>query len=177
MSRPANTQSGTGFSEGSIGSLLFAIVAMAALWIVFVAGVHAPEMLVGALSIAASTAFLSLMWRAQEDHVLFRAADVAQVWRVPAQVAGDALVILKVLWQDLFSASREPSFYELHRFDGGPPCPELLGRELLAVAYLTASPNSIVLGIDERKSMLMVHQLAPTPLPELARRLGAGARL
>lgn len=181
MPRPANAQSGTGSKEGSkegwIGSLLVAIVAMAVLWIVFVAGFQAEEMLVGALSVAASVAFLSLMWRAQQDHVLFRARDVAQVWRVPGQVAGDAVVILRVLWQDLFGGSRKPSSYEVHRFDAAPPGSEMAGRKLLAVTYLTASPNSIVLGVHERKRMLMVHQLSPAPTPELARRLGIGDRL
>ena len=174
-----NSRSGKAarFGPAALGSLLFAIVALSALWVVFVAGFQAAEMLVGALSVAASVAFLSLIWRTQQEHVLFHVRDVAQVWRVPGQVAGDAVVILRVLWQDLFSRSRKPSFYEVHRFDAAPRCAEMLGRELLAVAYLTASPNSIVLGVDEGKRMLMVHQLTAAPAPELGRRLGMGARL
>ncbi len=178
-SHPPSSQSGKAkrFGPAALGSLLFAIVALAALWVVFVAGFQPNEMLVGAGSVAASVAFLSLMWRAQQDHVLFRARDVAQVWRVPGQVAGDAFAILRLLWQDLAGGSRPPSTYEVYRFDAAPPCPEVVGRELLAVAYLTASPNSIVLGVDERLRMLMVHQLASGPTPELARRLGVGVRL
>ena len=161
----------------AVRSLLFAVAAMSALWIVFVAGFHPQEMLVGAACVAAAVGLLSAMWRAQTDHVAFHARDVAQVWRVPGQGAGDALLILRVLGRDLLGKEAAGSIDEVHSFDTAPPCGETLGRELLAVAYVTASPNSIVLGIDQKKGLLLMHQLAPSPTPELARKLGAGDRL
>lgn len=174
---PAPQQARRKPGKEAVRSLLFAGLIMAALWLVFVAGFHPQEMLVGAFCVAASAGFLAVMRRAQTEHVAFEWRDVAQAWRVPGQVAGDALLILRVLGRDLLGRERASSVYEVHSFNAAPPCSETVGRELLAVAYLTASPNSIVLGIDQEQGLLFLHQLAPTPTPELARKLGAGDRL
>jgi len=46
-------------------------------------------------------------------------------------------------------------------------------RRTLMIAYMTIPPNFIVLGIDDKKHRMLVHQVSPTGVPVIAQRLGA----
>ncbi len=151
-------------------------VAMFVLWLVFVAGFKPQEMLVGALSTAASAAFIGFVWQARPANVRLRRADIAQIVHVPVAVAQDAVVVLRVLWHDLTGRQKAGSIYAVHRFEASERDRLLRGREVLAVTYMTASPNTVVLGVDQRERLLLLHQLEATPLPAMALALGASER-
>ncbi len=159
--------------------LCLALASTALLWIVFVAGVPAQELVVGALCAAAFTAFIFSMWRAQGEHLALRVCDVLEIRQVPAQIVRDAFLVIRILFGDLLGTRPAESLYIVHAFDACARDPQKidgrkLAREVLAVAYMTASPNSIVLGIHQERSLMLMHQLAKTPLPAMARELGAG---
>ncbi len=150
--------------------------AMFVLWLVFVAGFKPQEMLVGALSTAASAAFLAFVWQARPAQVNLRPSDLAQIVHVPASIAQDALLVVRVLWQDLTGRRKAESVYAVYGFEASERDRLLRGREVLAVTYMTASPNTIVLGVDQRERLLLLHQLKATSLPAMARDLGASER-
>ncbi len=156
----------------------YAVIAasMFVLWLVFVSGFKPQEMLVGALSSAASAAFVGFVWQARPARVRLDRADIAQIAHVPASIVQDALVVVRVLWHDLTGRRKAGSIYAVHRFEASERDRLLRGREVLAVTYMTASPNTVVLGVDQRERLLLLHQLEATPLPAMARALGASER-
>jgi multisubunit Na+/H+ antiporter MnhE subunit len=46
-------------------------------------------------------------------------------------------------------------------------------RRALAVTYFTIPPNFVVLGIDRDRGLMLVHQVAPSGVPLIAKKLGA----
>jgi hypothetical protein len=60
-------------------------------------------------------------------------------------------------------------------FDSGGDDPESAARRALAIMYTTIPPNFVVVGIDRKKNLMLVHQVSPTPTPLIAKRLGAKA--
>ena len=143
--------------------------AMFLLWLVFVAGFKGQEMLVGALCTFLSAAFIAFVWAARPAKISLRRADIAQIIHVPGSILRDAGVVCRVLWRDLTGRRKAGSSYIVHRFEASERDRLKRAREVLAVTYMTASPNTIVLGVDQRARLLLLHQLEATPLPAMAR--------
>jgi hypothetical protein len=165
--RPARLQS------LSFAAFSLAIMVMAGEWIVLVAGTHLHEMIVGAASIIATSIFLFFVHRSSKLHIEWRAADVASGWRIPAYIAIDTYIIIKVLFQDLFSTRSAGSFYRVAGFRTSKREPYLVGRRVLATVYTTTTPNAIVIGIDSAQSRMLFHQLQRTSLQKMTEELGA----
>ncbi len=68
-----------------------------------------------------------------------------------------------------------PSLARFHAipFDTGGDDPESSTRRTLTIAYLTIPPDSVVVGIDRHVNELLLHEIQPSPLPLIARELGA----
>ncbi len=156
-------------------NLLLPAFAAFALWVVFVAGFKGQEMFIGALCSAATAAFLTFAWRARPVHLEFHARDVLEIRRVPGAIVQDAWGVCRALARDL-TGRRVASALTVYGFEGSTTNRLKRAREVLAVTYLTASPNSIVLGVDQQAGLLLIHQLQSEKLPETARRLGASER-
>lgn len=141
-------------------------------WLTFV-GNHAPqELLLGAACALFAAAASLLTWRAMEISLGFYFRDVLQLWRLPGTVLKDAWVLTRVLARDLFSIKRAGSHLRVARFEKRKGRRGRL-RRVLEVAYTSVSPNSIVFGIDEQQSLMVFHQLEPSGLAEVSKRLGA----
>lgn len=152
---------------------LLAAILMSGEWILLVAGTHINEMIVGAASVLASGAFLFLVHRSSTLHTDFRLSDMAKGWRIPWYVVSDIFVITIVLFKDLFGIEKAKSLFRVSGFQTGKEDPILVVRRVLATAYTSASPNTIVLGIDYTSSRMLFHQLKRTPLPQMTNDLGA----
>ena len=150
-----------------------AISVMAGEWILLVAGTRRNEMIVGAFSVLLVSAFLFYVHRCSPLRVKYAGADVAAGWRVPGYVAVDAYVVVKILFRNLFSTQKTSSFYRVCGFKTAQRDPRMVGRRVLATVYTTASPNSIVIGIDEAQSRMLLHQLERTAVSPMASNLGA----
>ncbi len=98
---------------------------------------------------------------------------VSQVWRLPKYVATGTGEILVVLWRQLFGRRPAESLLLAVPFEGGPDERAAKLRGALAVAYTSATPNFLVLGIDPERGVLLYHQVKLGPIPEMTRRLGA----
>ena len=145
------------------------------LWLVLVGDFQPQELLVGALSVAGTTVFVVFVRRAQEQHFRYKVRDVVRGWRVPGNIVADTFRVGKVL-RDVWTGTPPRSCYVVSPFDGSHANPVCGGREVLAVAYMTASPNSIVLGVDTDRGQMLIHLLERAPLSSMAKDLGAGAR-
>ncbi len=151
----------------------FAIAASFGLWILFVASVHLREMLLGLLTTLAATVFCVFVWRSRQRHLKLRVRDVAQCWRIPWLLLSDAGVITWVLFKDLLHISPAKSLYRVTGFESSRNDPVAMARQVLAVAYTTVSPNSIVLGIDENSRRMLFHQLERSEVSKMTLNLGA----
>jgi hypothetical protein len=149
------------------------IVVMAGEWILLVAGTRLHEMLAGAVSIAAAYVFFSFVYRSERLHTKMRAADLATGWRIPGYIAVDTWVVVKILFQDLFSICKASSLYRVSDFKTSKEDPYLTGRRVLATIFTSASPNSIVIGIDSEQNRMLFHQLQRTGLSKIDQALGA----
>ena len=143
------------------------------LWVLLVGGLQRQEMLLGCVCLGCSMAFVAFVWRARSEHLRFSVRSVMEIWRVPGSVIADAGCVVKILLRDVVTTHPAESLYVEFPFQVSEDEPLRAGCEVLAVTYMTASPNAVVLGVDHARERMMIHQLERTPVPALAKRLGA----
>jgi multisubunit Na+/H+ antiporter MnhE subunit len=143
------------------------------LMLLYAGKIAADELIVAALgSVVTATASrivlathiapLAAQWRA-----------VAQIWRLPKYVVTGTWEVLAVLARQMFLRRPAESLFHAVPFDVGADDDESAMRRALAVAYTTATPNFVVVGIDREKGLLVYHQIRHSPIPEMTKRLGA----
>ncbi len=150
-----------------------ALVALAAGWILLVAGTKLDEMIVGAASVLASGAFLLAVHQKSPLNLRFRVTDLAACWRIPWYVVSGVAEITVVLLKDLLGMKKADSFYRVSGFKTSKDDPILVAHRVLAIAYTTAAPNFIVIGIDYTQSRMLFHQLKRSSVPKMTKSLGA----
>jgi multisubunit Na+/H+ antiporter MnhE subunit len=167
--------SGVASKNRSCSAVVIALMAfcLATGWVWLVAGTHLHEMMVGAGVVVLATLFLLLVHRSQPNPVQLHWKDVAQGWRIPWYLVCDTWVVTLVLLRDLLHLRPAGSHYRVCGFRYSERDPAVLGRGILATIYMTATPNSIVLGIDPQSSKMLFHQLERAGVPKMARALGA----
>ena len=146
---------------------------MAVEWILLVAGIKPHEMIVGAVSIAAAALFLYAVDQSATQRFDFEWSDIATVWRVPAYLISDLYQITVALMRDLRRKGGAGSYYRVCHFKTAKTSPRLVARRVLATAYTSATPNSIVIGIDYDQNRLLMHQVVRSPVTKMAQSLGA----
>jgi len=98
---------------------------------------------------------------------------LAQVWRLPKYVVSGTWEIVAVLARQIFLRKRAESLIYAVPFDTGGDDDESAFRRALAIAYTTATPNFVIVGIDRERGLLVYHQVRRGPIPEMTKRLGA----
>jgi hypothetical protein len=154
---------------------VFAILLMAAEWILLVAGARRHEMIVGGGAVLLSALFLASVHKMSTVEFDFHAVDVAQGWRAPLYVLGDCYTIIVVLLRDLFTSRHAESLYRVSGFKTSKDDPRLVACRVLATIYTTVSPNSIVIGIDFKQSRMLFHQIERSGVSKMAKNLGANS--
>ena len=90
-----------------------------------------------------------------------RASWLAPAFRLPGQVLSDTVIVFAALWR-LCTRGEQPDsgFREMPaRF--GDDSDEGVTRRVLLVGANSLAPNTIVLGIDRDRDVMVVHQLVP----------------
>ncbi|WP_348269442.1 Na+/H+ antiporter subunit E [Edaphobacter paludis] len=151
------------------------LAVMAGIWILLVGGTKPHEMIMGAASMALAAAFLYKTKQSDTLDLRFRAADVAAGWRPPGYLASDVWVLIKVLVLDLLRIKRAETHDRVWGFRTSKNEPVLAARRALATVYTSATPNSIVVGIDYEQNRILIHQMQPSRLTAMQRELGAAA--
>jgi multisubunit Na+/H+ antiporter MnhE subunit len=98
---------------------------------------------------------------------------VAQAWRLPKYVVVGTWEIVAVLARQLFLRKPAESLFYSVPFDTGGDDDEASFRRALSIAYTTATPNFVVIGIDRDHRRLVYHQIQLSEIPEMTKRLGA----
>jgi multisubunit Na+/H+ antiporter MnhE subunit len=136
--------------------------------------VERPELVAGALAAAAATAASRAVASCGLASQRPRAAWLAQGLRLGKLAFTDTWAILMVLAKHLAGIERAKSLVRAVRFDvGADEDPAAQARRALAIAYTTATPGTVVLGIDGDAGVMLFHQLDWGDVPEMTVRLGA----
>jgi multisubunit Na+/H+ antiporter MnhE subunit len=149
------------------------VLAAPALWIAFVASTKPHELLVGLAVCIATLLFTRFVARASQTDLIVRFRDAAQAWRIPGNIASDVGVIVLVLFKDLLGIEPAKDLFRVCGFDASGHDPVRKARAVLAVAYTTMAPNSIVVDIDVSQSRMLFHQIERSSVSKMTRALGA----
>lgn len=159
-------------SHSVLAWVVQAVVALG-LWFLFVANFTLHELLVGAVVAAIGATLSEVVRRRGVAWFDARGRDLAQVFRVPKYLVTGTWEILTVLFAQLFLGERAKSMLLAVSFDPGGDDAESVARRALAVAYTSATPNFVVLGVDREHGRLIFHQIKRSSVPEMTKRLGA----
>lgn len=154
-------------------TVVLATVPSAGLWLLLVGTASAHEASVGIFAVLFATATLFAMRRCYPESPRIRWRDLLPFWQVPFTVLADTVTVTRVLLRDLTGGAPAPSLYRTVRWEHGSDQLLERGRGVLATVAMTASPNSIVLGIDSQQSRMVLHQVSREPVNATARALGA----
>ena len=155
--------------------VLFALslILTPALWIVFVGSFNLHELIVGAVASLATLVFITFVCRSSDEELTLRPADLIQFWRIPWYIAVDVYVVTLVAVRDLLHLEPAQSLYRVCGFDTSVHDPVRQACSVMAIAYTTASPNTIVIGIDPTQSRMLFHQIKSSKVPQMTKALGA----
>jgi hypothetical protein len=144
-----------------------AFAATFALWLLCVDQAAFHEAIAGC-GAAALGATVSELARG-EEHPRFwpHLSYFVELWRIPLEVAGGCVLLAECLVHRRRGVLRRAPFHV------GGQDRRSATRRALAVAFGSIAPNSIVIGIDQKSSRMLVHFAHRAPLPEIVRRLGA----
>jgi hypothetical protein len=149
------------------------LAVMAGIWILLVGGTGPHELITGAASMTLAAGFLYKTKQSDTLNLRFRAEDVRTGWRLPGYLASDVWVVTKVLLFDLLQIKPAGSHARVWGFRTSENEPVLAARRALATAYTSATPNSIVVGVDYEQNRILIHQMLPSGLTAMQRELGA----
>jgi multisubunit Na+/H+ antiporter MnhE subunit len=154
-------------------SWLFLWALSFALMLLYVGKIAPDELLFAAFGSAVSATASKIVL---ENHIAPLRAQwraVAQIWRVPKYVVSGTWEILAVLARQIFLRKPAESLFYAVPFDAGGDDDESAFRRALAIAYTTATPNFVIIGIDRERGLLVYHQIQLSAIPEMTKRLGA----
>ena len=147
-------------------------VALMGFWIACVSSVRLHELLVGVAATVVSTAFSIFVIRTLPLHFRPTFSQVAEIWRLPWNVAVDLAQVIFVLLLD-FAGRSAPSLFRATRWRPVASDGTETASRTLATAYTTISPNMVVVGIDCERRWMLFHQISKSEVPAMTQRLGA----
>jgi len=152
---------GGGGRRGAIIAWVGWWLASAALYLVLVDTVALPELVTGAV-IATVAASGATLLRAQRRVVMRpRVRWLAGLWRPVLSYPTDLWTVTRAL------ARREPAPGKLYAlpFEPGVDSGRSAARRVLGPTAGSFAPNTIVVGLDSERGLLLVHQLVPSADP------------
>jgi len=84
---------------------------------------------------------------------------VLRSWRLLYQIPRDIGILCSEALSQLVAPRTVRGEFRATRFDAVEQTPQAMGRRALAEVMGAVSPNSIVVGIDDERGLLLVHQL------------------
>jgi multisubunit Na+/H+ antiporter MnhE subunit len=131
--------------------------ALLAFWLLLVDSHEEAQILVGAGVAVLAASVSELVRRQRIAQVSVRARWLARLWRPLWSVPGD-LIRLAVA---VLRGGRAPGRLRALPFDPRVADPTDNGRQALAELAGSFSPNTIVVGVDAKRGLLLAHQLLP----------------
>jgi multisubunit Na+/H+ antiporter MnhE subunit len=137
-------------------------VALVVLWLAFVDTFATEEMVLGLVA-AAMAATAAELVRSQ-DLVRFgmRASWLRDLGQLPWQVVRDSWVLAVALWRHC-TGHPVRGVFRVVPFPTEADDAYSAGRRALVTALVSATPNTVVVGVEGGEGEMLVHQLVPEP--------------
>jgi hypothetical protein len=143
------------------GIALATWVALAAVWMLLVDNESLPELLVGAGAVCIATVGSELVRGQRLAEVRVHLRWIVRIWRPLVRIPVDTGIVIWVLAHQLFKPQRERGSLKALRFRASEDSAPDNGRRALAELGGSMAPNTIVIGIDRRRNLILAHQLVP----------------
>ncbi|MBV8539890.1 MAG: Na+/H+ antiporter subunit E [Pseudonocardiales bacterium] len=131
------------------------------LWVVLDYSLALAELLVGA-GVAAVGAFLTELVADQAaSHFRMRMRWLVPVLALPGRVARDTVIVFGALFRQLVQGAEPTGGFSAVTTAWGDESARGRTRRALLVAGTSMAPNTLVLGIDRERAVMVVHHLVP----------------
>jgi multisubunit Na+/H+ antiporter MnhE subunit len=135
--------------------------AMAAVWLLLVDTPPLPELLTGGGVATAAALGVELARHQRPAREIPRTAWLLRLWRPLLSAPRDAIVVSLAVFPQLMRPTGARGRFRTTRFRAPSDEPHDNARRALAEAFGSLAPNTIVLGVDTERDLLLAHQLRP----------------
>jgi multisubunit Na+/H+ antiporter MnhE subunit len=143
------------------GSWLAWWVLLMGLWVAVDDSIGLAELGAGAAVAALAALLTEAALHQAGARVAVRLRWLAAAYRLPGQVLGDTVLVFRVLWRRLAHGEQPPSGFRELPVRYGDESDAGVTRRVLLVGASSLAPNTFVLGLDEDRDVMVVHQLVP----------------
>jgi multisubunit Na+/H+ antiporter MnhE subunit len=158
----AQSKSLTARLARTAGLALITWLALAAVWMLLVDNETLPELLVGAGAVCIATVGSELVRAQRIAQLRIRPAWLLRVWKPLARVPLDTGIVMWQLVLQLGERKRERGSLRAYRFRAIDRDSASNARRALAELAGSTAPNTIVIGVDRRRRVILAHQLSPS---------------
>ncbi|MGH3124412.1 MAG: Na+/H+ antiporter subunit E [Streptosporangiaceae bacterium] len=135
-------------------------VLLMSFWVILDDSIALDELLAGAGAAALAAFVVELVSYQAAVRVRMRIEWLARAVELPGQVAGDTGIVFAALWRRLAHGEQPPSGFRILPARYGDDTAAGLTRRALLIGGKSIAPNSVVLGIDKDRDVMVIHQLA-----------------
>lgn len=137
-------------------------IALAALWLLFVDNVKFPELMTGAAAALIGAVAAEVVHSQSLVRLRVKPSWIRYAWRPLVRVFPDTARVLLVLLRQLVLRRPARGEFRMVAFRSGRPDGAYdMTRRALAKGAGSFAPNAYVVGVDDERDVMLVHQLEP----------------
>src|SRR5579875_489004 len=141
------------------GSWLVWWVLLMGFWVAVDDNIGLAELGAGAAAAAMGAFLAELAGHQAATRFRMRIEWLVPAYRLPAQVLTDTFIVFRALWRRVVHGEQPASGFRELPVRFGDDSDEDVTRRVLLVGANSLAPNTVVLGIDEDRDAMLVHQL------------------
>lgn len=145
-----------------VGAWLVWWVLLMSFWVILDDSIAIDELLAGAGAAALGAFLAELVTYQAGARLRIRIEWAARALRLPGDVARDTVIVFGALWRRLARGQEPPSGFREVPVRFGGDTAEDRTRRVLLIGGRSVAPNSLALGIDADRDVMVVHQLVVT---------------
>lgn len=133
-----------------------------ALYLLLIDTTDTPELIVGAVAAAIAATGLELAREQRLVGETVRAGWLARLYRPFLKAPGDIVKVSAAAVSQLVSPQKPRGEFRTLRFPTLPDEQREAGRRALAQSFGSFAPNTIIIGVEPERELILAHQLQPT---------------
>jgi multisubunit Na+/H+ antiporter MnhE subunit len=137
-------------------------VGLAAVYLLLVDLVSLPELITGAVVAAIAATGSELVRLERRGRARPPARGLARAWKPIARAPADFALVTVAIARQLFERRAARGRIRTMPFRHGGEEPGATGRRALAEGLGSFAPNTVVIGVDDVRDVIIVHQLMPS---------------
>lgn len=142
-----------------VGSFVVWWILLMSLWVLLDDSIALAELLAGAGAAALGAVLAELVQYQASTQFRMRIGWLVPALLLPGQVVRDLVVVSRALWRRIVHGEQPDSDVRELPVRFGDDTPEGVTRRALLVVGRSIAPNSFVLGLDQERDVMVVHQL------------------